>query len=180
MTDVERPSELVARLHMLSARHGLNIKQMAEKCGLPKSSLESYMKISGAKRPGVDALIAIADAMDVSMDWLVGRAAESHSPRARQADYALGCFNAVLQVLQWIREKQTEGILPVIQPGQVAGIPDEEVAARAMLDFVDKLGLFRGPTSDTLGTVREQLVTDLLSVMARQRTTANREQNPSR
>ena len=73
MDDIEEPDILVQRLHQIAVRHGLNVKDVAEKCGVPKSSLERYVRLKGAKRPGIDALIMSAKGFDVSIDWLVGR-----------------------------------------------------------------------------------------------------------
>lgn len=86
MTNSEPVPEIVTRLHTLRARNGLTIQQMAERCGLPESSLESYMRLSGAKRPGLDALLAVANGMDVSIDWLVGRTDDSFSPKLTQRE----------------------------------------------------------------------------------------------
>ena len=120
MVDIEAPSELVNRLHGLRISRGLTIQLMAEKCGIPKSSLESYMKLSGAKRPGVDALTAIADAMDVSIDWLVGRAVDSFPPKLSQREYALACFAVVSGLINWIREKQSDSPASVVHKEDIA------------------------------------------------------------
>ncbi|WP_169583201.1 helix-turn-helix domain-containing protein [Rhodobacter capsulatus] len=137
MTDVERPSELVHRLHRLRFEHGLTIQEMAEKCGLPKSSLESYMRLEGARRPGLDALVAIGDGMQVSLDWLVGRSAENFEPGASKKDYAIACFNVVSSLIRWMREEQVRRDAVIFGDDDVAGVPDAEVAAKSMLIFVD-------------------------------------------
>ena len=73
MVEFEGPDILVQRLHQIAVRHGFNVKDMAEKCGVPKSSLEGYMRLKGAKRPRIDALILIEKGFDVSIDWLAAR-----------------------------------------------------------------------------------------------------------
>lgn len=161
MVDDALPSELVNRLHSIRISRGLTIQQMAEKCGIPKSSLESYMKFTGAKRPGVDALIAIADAMDVSIDWLVGRAEDSFSPKLTQREYALACFSVVSGLINWLREKQSDQAVPVIHKEDVAGIPDAELAANTMLAFVERLTLFKDTAHQT-GDDRRAFVQKLL------------------
>lgn len=142
MSDVAEPSELVNRLHRLRISRGLTIQQMAEKCGVPKSSLESYMKMSGAKRPGIDALIAIADGMDVSIDWLVGRAVDSHYPQLSQKDYAIACFSVVTSLIDWMKKQQNGSNKPIIDNNSIAGFDESEVAAKSMLIFVERMRLF--------------------------------------
>lgn len=161
MADTEVPSELVNRLHEVRISRGLTIQQMAEKCGIPKSSLESYMKLSGAKRPGVDALTSIADAMDVSIDWLVGRAIDSFPPEMSQREYALACFAVVSGLINWLREKQSDSPIPVIRKEDVAGIPDAELAANTMLAFVERLTRFKD-TARFVGEDRRNFVGRLL------------------
>lgn len=161
MANIEIPSELVNRLHNLRISRGLTIQQMAAKCGIPKSSLESYMKFSGAKRPGVDALITIADTMEVSLDWLVGRAVDSHSPKLSQNDYALACFSVVAGLINWIREKQAAKPESVVHSDNIAGVSDAELAAKAMLAFVDLIKLFKD-TAHAVGPNRADMVKDIL------------------
>lgn len=68
------PLRLAIRLHTLRIENRLLVKEMAERVGLPKSTLESYMRRRGAtKSPGAESLLAIADTFDVSIDWLLGR-----------------------------------------------------------------------------------------------------------
>lgn len=164
MTDVERPSELVQRLHRLRIERGMTIQQMAEACGVPKSTLESYMKMSGAKRPGIDGLTAIADGMQVSLDWLVGRVEDSRPPKLTQKDYALACFNVVLGVLQWLRSEHDKRGGSLFTPDSLAGIHDSEVAAKAMLVFVERLQVFEN-TSGTIGPDRQALFDDIRAAL---------------
>lgn len=161
MVDDALPSELVNRLHSLRISRGLTIQQMAEKCGIPKSSLESYMKLNGAKRPGVDALTAIASAMDVSIDWLVGLTEDSFSPKLTQREYALACFAVVSGLINWIREKQSDQPDPVVHKEDIAGIPDAELAANTMLAFAERLSLFKDTAHD-VGDHRRDFVQRLL------------------
>lgn len=167
MTDVERPSELVHRLHRLRFERGLTIQEMAEKCGLPKSSLESYMRLEGARRPGLDALVAIGDGMQVSLDWLVGRSAENFEPGATKKDYAIACFNVVSSLIRWIREEQARRGAEIFGDSDVAGVPDAEVAAKSMLTFVE---LTRGfaTNGQKFSPDREALYDDLKAILDRE------------
>ena len=143
MDDEAVPADLVHRLHTLRIRKGLTIQEMANQCGLPKSSLESYMRMEGARRPGLDALVAIGSGMNVSLDWLVGRASDSFDPTATKTDYAMACFRVVSSLIIWMREKQAASPDTIFGDGTVAGIEDAEVAAKAMLLFGDVVEQFQ-------------------------------------
>lgn len=168
MSDVAEPSELVNRLHRLRISRGLTIQQMAEKCGVPKSSLESYMKMSGAKRPGIDALIAIADGMDVSIDWLVGRAVDGHSHQLSQKDYAIACFSVVTSLIDWMKKQQTRSNKPIIENNSIAGFDESEVAAKSMLIFVERMRLFHD-TAHSVGGKRRDLYDSLDALLAQEK-----------
>ena len=68
MADAMKSTDVAERLRALQTERGLTIQEMAKKCGLPKRSLENYMNLKASQRPGVDALISIADGMNVSID----------------------------------------------------------------------------------------------------------------
>ena len=156
MNESEQPSIVVERLHSLRVRRGLTIQQMAEKCGLPKSSLESYMKMEGARRPGLDALLAIGDGMEVSIDRLVGRSVYSFPATVADRDYAMACFAVVCGLINWLRRRQSELVQSVVEQDAIAGIPDAEVAAKSMLLFVERMEAFRNNQGD-VGSKRQAL-----------------------
>lgn len=167
MSNKEPTSELVNRLHSLRIRRGMTIQQMAEASGLPKSSLESYMRIEGARRPGVDALVSLANGLDVSIDWLVGRSNDSFSRSLTEKDYAISCFSAVLGVLNWLHEKQLDSAISIIETHSIAGVEDAEIAAKAMLTFVENISIYKDTAgemgmhrSDLYNTIREALNKD--------------------
>lgn len=64
------------RLKALRKEKGVTQKQLAEAIGITERGLQGY-EIKDRK-PGYDALIALADYFDVSLDYLVGR---SDDPR---------------------------------------------------------------------------------------------------
>lgn len=139
MTDNEGPSVLIQRLHELRISRGMTIQQMAELCGIPKSSMESYMRMTGAKRPGIDALIAIADGLEVSIDWLVGRAVDNMPQSLGQRDYALRCFAVFQEFIAWMHEKQRHSTNCIVTESKIGGIDDGELAAKSMILFLDGL-----------------------------------------
>ncbi|MGG7567740.1 helix-turn-helix domain-containing protein [Rhodovulum sp. DZ06] len=145
MHDESSPSELVLRLHQLRVERGVTIQAMAELCGLPKSTLESYMKMKAARRPGLDALIAIANGMDVSIDWLVGRASSKALDEDAKRKLAVAAYDATVHLLQQLCKAQAESSKPVISEDRIAGRTIDHTAVLAMLDFVASSGLFAAP-----------------------------------
>lgn len=144
MGDSAKPDELAVRLHLLRAREGLTIQQMAARCSIPKSSLESYMRAVDAKRPGVDALVAIANGMGVSIDWIVGRTGNSRDQRLEDRDYALACFSIVKAMLEHLQSLQRERpAQPIIDDRQVGGLEVSEAAALAMSQFLERIQHYR-------------------------------------
>lgn len=132
-----KTSDVAFRLRQLQAKHGLTIQEMADRCGLPKRSLENYMKQKDAQRPGLEALIGIADGMNVSIDWIVGRS-EDHVPEFTREDYAVFCQSTVLHVLIRILDAVKANPSGAIDPegGRIMGYELHEVAALAMMNFM--------------------------------------------
>jgi len=131
-------TDVASRLRALQERFGLTIQEMAARCGLPKRSLENYMKLKNAQRPGLDALIALADGMDISVDWIVGRSEMSKVPEFKTEDYAVFCHSVVLRLLGELlaAEDQSPGTLNP-KDMTVMGYDFAHVAAVAMLDFIN-------------------------------------------
>lgn len=63
--------EFQRRLKDLRERSRTSKRVTSELCGLTPDAIRRYE--SGAAKPGYDALIAIADHFDVSVDYLIGR-----------------------------------------------------------------------------------------------------------
>lgn len=59
------------RLRRLREREGKSRVVLSQLCGLPDSSIRRYER--GEIKPGMDALVAIADYFNVSVDYLLGR-----------------------------------------------------------------------------------------------------------
>lgn len=143
MTDNEPGLEIPDRLQILRSQNGLTIQQMADRCSIPKSSLESYMRATNAKRPGVVALVSIANGMGVSVDWLVGRSGNPRGESLKDGDYAVAAFNTVKAVLEGLQMQQREAALPVVNDELVGGLTPSEGAAQAMAHFMEFVALYR-------------------------------------
>ncbi|MBE2277407.1 MAG: helix-turn-helix transcriptional regulator [Rhodobacteraceae bacterium] len=138
MADAVKSTDVAERLRALQTERGLTIHEMAERCGLPKRSLENYMNLKDPQRPGVDALIGIADGMSVSIDWLVGRGDDLTRGEFSKEDYAVFCQSAVLHVLIRVMDavkKQPETAIDV-ENRLIQGYELHEIAAVGMLDFM--------------------------------------------
>lgn len=157
MDDDDGPDVLVQRLHSLAVQRGLTIKDMAHKSGVPKSSLEGYMRLKDAKRPGIDAVVSIADAMGVSIDWLVGRSEGREIGEDERRRIALGMFRLVLDMLRDIDIAQANEPTPVVKDGKIGGRPIEDYAVRMMLHFLTKERLFPEVDFDGLRIMNELL-----------------------
>lgn len=59
------------RLQQLRERRRISRKTLSELCGLTSGAIRRYER--GERMPTVDALIAIADCLGVSTDYLLGR-----------------------------------------------------------------------------------------------------------
>ncbi len=64
-------SELAMRLRQLRERRRVASYVVSELCGLGHDTLRRYEQ--GQQVPGADALRALADYYEVSVDWLLGR-----------------------------------------------------------------------------------------------------------
>ena len=60
-----------AQLQKLRERRRISRKTLSELCGLTPGAIRRYER--GERMPTVDALIAIADCLGVSVDYLLGR-----------------------------------------------------------------------------------------------------------
>lgn len=149
---------------MLRVENRVTIAEMAEKCGLPKSSLESYMRLEGARKPGVEALVSIASAFGVSIDWLVGLSEVRPSQDASAHDNAVACMAVVTSLLSRLEVEQAKSGTPIIKDGSFAGVHKVEVATRAMLSFLHIVELME--TSLGAKGVINQAALDHLQKMA--------------
>lgn len=64
-------SDFASRIADLRKEHHLTQNKLSEVTGLSKIGIQSYER--RIRKPTMDALIALADAFDVSIDYLVGR-----------------------------------------------------------------------------------------------------------
>lgn len=149
MGDIGEPDILVQRLHQVAVRYGLTVKDMAEKCGVPKSSLEGYMRLKGAKRPGIDALILISEGLDVSLDWLVGKSQGELVGEDERTRITLAVHKILCEVLLDISKIQTETGEIYLKDGMVGNRKLADYAQRMMLYFLSSENIFPADRFDT-------------------------------
>lgn len=65
----------VARLRQHMELKGLTQAELADRADLSRSALTMFF--NGERKPSADALLKLADALDVSTDYLLGRCEES-------------------------------------------------------------------------------------------------------
>ena len=63
--------DFAGQLQRLRKRRGLSCKMLGELCGLSKNTVAKYEREE--RRPSLDALLALADFFDVTVDELLGR-----------------------------------------------------------------------------------------------------------
>lgn len=72
-------SLFVERLNELMIDNGLTSPQLAQAIGVRKSTIYRYLKAE--RLPGVDIIIKLADALDCSIDFLLGFAADDYKSK---------------------------------------------------------------------------------------------------
>lgn len=126
------------RLRSLQARHRLTIQEMADRCALPKRSLENYMRSKDPQKPGLDALIAISDGFNVSLDWIIGRSNDGPEKPLEPRDYAICCYTVVLALLdRLIREQEMGREVIDTEKRTLMAIDPHALAAAAAVDFIE-------------------------------------------
>lgn len=156
MTDAVPDDDVAKKLRALQDHYGLTLQDMADRCGLPKRSLENYMRAKKPQRPGLDALRSIADGLDVSVDWLIGRSEEAFAPEFKTEDFALFCHSVVLRLLGELiplAAADPEAFDP--SKLSVNGVDHADIAAAAMLDFMQVVRTQRGNSKRPKGYFTE-------------------------
>lgn len=109
------------------------VKAFARRCGVPDSSLRDYT--SDRKKPGVDALIAIAAAAGVTVDWLATGKGIKYTRDLKQAQERLnGAPPAVVPDLPLNLEPYRKRLDALLN--YLAQIDEEEDRSRIIDDFV--------------------------------------------
>ena len=76
MSESARPSEAFpGRLRAARAKRGLNQGDLASRAGLQASAISHFE--TGTRKPSFDNLRRLADALDVTTDYLLGRVSDS-------------------------------------------------------------------------------------------------------
>lgn len=139
MDTITEPSIIALRLRELQADRGVTLQDMADRSNIPKRSLENYMKLKAAQRPGVDALLAISDGFDVSLDWLVGRETPAPVHQLTKKQYAIAAYAATMILLHRLRSEQEKSNKSIFADSKIIGRDVPDLAMLAMLDFLESV-----------------------------------------
>lgn len=71
------------RLRLLRTTSGLSQRELAQKIGVSKSSINMYER--GEREPGFETLESVADLFRVDINYLLGRTDDPHSGTKKQA-----------------------------------------------------------------------------------------------
>ena len=97
-SDPLAPAEFFTRrLREVRQQQGLDQTDLAEKTGIPATSISHFE--TRRRRPSVGTLYALAEALDVSMDFLVGRTDNPHLHRDFDSYLREGAMRPEDQVL---------------------------------------------------------------------------------
>ncbi len=102
-----RIAGLPLRLREIQRRREWTVQDMADRAGMPKRSLENYMRVSDPQLPGIEAASKMAVAFGVSLDWLL-LSEGTFSDRTRMSVWAV-TRAACLPVFQRIIEDGQSG-----------------------------------------------------------------------
>ena len=135
MSEVASSDGLAGRLRRLQHLHDWTIKEMAGKSGLPKRSLENYMRKELPQLPGLEAIIKMSQGFDVSLDWLLLGQEQHKSFQSLMAKHcALLAALPYLQSLSSMGDNERTRHL-ALEGGKIMGMTPEtlahEIAAHA-------------------------------------------------
>lgn len=142
MIDNANAPDLALRLQQARRDRGMTMKELADACDIPKSTLESYMRSVDPKKPGLEAILKIADGLGVSVDWLVGR---DHRERTQAFDdKAMGMliFGIVWMLADKLQAAQRRSDVPIITDDKLAGETPGELASWALSRSLEMLGTY--------------------------------------
>lgn len=71
MADFSPVSGLASRLRQLQVQNDWTVVEMAQLVGIPKRSLENYMRKEHAQVPSVEVIVKMSQGFGVALDWLL-------------------------------------------------------------------------------------------------------------
>lgn len=71
MEDSYSQTNFAARLRQLQGKQGWTVQEMADLAGIPKRSLENYMRKNTPQVPSVEVLVRMSFGFGVPVDWLL-------------------------------------------------------------------------------------------------------------
>lgn len=98
------------RILELAKKNNMSANKLLVECKLPSNAI-SYWK-QGIKKPGIDALIKIADYFNVSIDYLVGRESQTNKLETNNSNKAVS--STLLNRIESLDELQQAKVMAYI------------------------------------------------------------------
>ena len=149
------------RLRQLKEQNGWTAQEMADRIGMSRRTLESYMRREKAPQPGLEALKQIATGTLVSLDWLV--LGDAHSRLSGVLLVRLAAERAALPVLTNLYESNRRKE-PVPEPEYLAHEIGAQAAEKA--DFIIESGATSVQIAQLLGLSRSSFERTMKSKVA--------------
>ncbi len=156
-------TDVAQRLRRLQAEEGITIQEMANQCGISKASLTNYVRQKDPQKPGLDAVVAIAAGMHVSIDWLAGLTTDRTPPTATKHGDAMIVMMVVVRLLVRLQEMQDVSEAPILKDNKIAGRAPWEMAAQTMLDFMESKEIPASGTEEECMGEFDKIVQGLVS-----------------
>lgn len=100
-------TEVASRIKLIATKKNIIIKDMLLKCNLSKNAISSMS--SGGSMPKSENLAKIADYLDVSVDYLLGRTNEPQINRTVTNNHIIGAENSLVGGSITIKNGVTSG-----------------------------------------------------------------------
>lgn len=143
MIDIDVGAVLAERLRQVRSKRQLTIQEMSDMVGIPKSSLESYMRTKEPKKPGLEALVAISTGMGVSTDWLVGRSETADFDATTKRQFAVAVYDVTQRALRSLRRRLDDRTEGQLGDDDTDTQTYQDIACVALLNFARSTNLFQ-------------------------------------
>lgn len=151
------------RLRQLRDGNSWTAQVMAEKTGLPKRTIESYMRHENPPLPGLEALQKISKGLRVTLDWLVFGVKPVSDDAGRLV--RLSVYAAALPVINLILSHHRENKPGLFTDQTIIDLTPEQWAAEIGWDAGERAMALagRGVSQDSLQVAQKVIEKNLLA-----------------